>query len=179
MDKGRGVSECQAPPPVGHWLVPPCASEGQEFAEAGRSHCFRRAMGPYMLPLLLLLPALLLSALFCGVQEVTCLSSRSSQSVVSSPQAIANGSQPAAPHNSTHLQPPGSLSSQLLRSLYVLIGFTSLAVLYFLIRAARYVSRTPRPPWRAQPVRAVRSRVGVVGACHRVVTWSGWATRVT
>ncbi|XP_036994278.2 protein FAM174C isoform X2 [Artibeus jamaicensis] len=94
-------------------------------------------MGLCVVPLLLLLPSLLLSALFCRVQEVTSLSSRSSQSTLSPPQAIANESQPAAPHNSTHLQPPGSLSSQLLRSFYVLIGFTSLAALYFLIRAFR------------------------------------------
>ncbi|XP_036898242.1 protein FAM174C isoform X2 [Sturnira hondurensis] len=94
-------------------------------------------MGLCVVPLVLLLPILLLLALFCGVQEVTCLSSRSSQSTLSPPQAIANGSQLAAPHNSTHPQLPGSLGSQLLRSLYVLIGFTGLATLYFLIRAFR------------------------------------------
>ncbi|KAM5306134.1 protein FAM174C [Glossophaga mutica] len=95
-------------------------------------------MGPCVVPLLLLLPTLLLSALFCGIQEVTSLSSHSTQSTLSLPQAITNGSHLAALHNSTYLQPPsGSLGSQLLRSFYVLIGFTSLAALYFLIRAFR------------------------------------------
>ncbi|KAF6092558.1 hypothetical protein HJG60_001721 [Phyllostomus discolor] len=94
-------------------------------------------MGPCVLPLLLLLPTLLLSALFCGVQEVASLSSGSSQSTVSPSQTIANGSQPAVQYNTTHLQPRGSLGSQLLRSFYVLIGLTSLVVFYFLIRAFR------------------------------------------
>ncbi|XP_024424619.1 protein FAM174C isoform X2 [Desmodus rotundus] len=94
-------------------------------------------MGRCVVPLLLLLPVLLLSGLLCGVQEVTSLSSRSLQSTLLPPQAIVNGSRLAALHNSTYLQPPGSLGSQLLRSLYVLIGLTSLAVLYFLIRAFR------------------------------------------
>lgn len=54
--------------------------------------------------------------------------------------ALTNGSQPGAPHNSTHHSPPGSPGStraQILRSFYVLLGFLGLAVLYFLIRAFR------------------------------------------
>ena len=129
-----------------------------------------------MVPLLLLLPVLLLSGLLCGVQEVTSLSSRSLQSTLLPPQAIVNGSRLAALHNSTYLQPPGSLGSQLLRSLYVLIGLTSLAVLYFLIRAFRYVRRMLPPPWQAQPVRALPPEWAWM---VRVVTWSGWVTWVT
>ncbi|XP_057565427.1 protein FAM174C [Hippopotamus amphibius kiboko] len=86
-------------------------------------------MGPRVLPprLLLLLPALLLPALLRGAEETT----------LSLLPAATNGSQPGAPHNSTHARPPGAPGSPLLRSLYVVLGFTVLAVLYFLIRTFR------------------------------------------
>lgn len=112
---------------------------------AGCSHRFRRAMGLCVLPRSLL-STLLLSVLLFGTQGASSSSPRLAQTTLSPSQALTNGSQPGVPHNSTHPSPPGSqgsLSAQLLRSFYVLSGFLSLAVLYFLIRAFRYVRRTP------------------------------------
>lgn len=109
-------------------------------------------MGLYVLPPLSLLPTLLLSVLFFGTQEATSSSPRLALTTLPPPQAVTNGSQPGAPHNSTHHRPlssPGSPGSPLLRSFYVLCGFLSLAVLYFLIRAFRYVRRM-RPPSHAK-----------------------------
>ncbi|XP_012585201.1 PREDICTED: uncharacterized membrane protein C19orf24 homolog [Condylura cristata] len=74
--------------------------------------------------------ALLLSALLLGAASRPSLA----QDTLSPPAALTNGSRPGAPYNSTHLWPPGS---PLLRSFYVLLGFSGLAVLYFLIRAFR------------------------------------------
>ncbi|XP_012500872.1 PREDICTED: uncharacterized membrane protein C19orf24 homolog [Propithecus coquereli] len=74
--------------------------------------------------LLLVLPALLLVR---GPGEA----------VSPPPPAVTNGSQPGAPHNSTHASPPGPSGSALLRSFYVLTGLCGLAALYFLIRAFR------------------------------------------
>ncbi|XP_054441303.1 protein FAM174C isoform X2 [Pteronotus mesoamericanus] len=79
---------------------------------------------------------LLLPALLCGAQEASSILS-SEPTMLSPPGAITNGSQPAALHNSTHLQPPGSRGSALLRAFYVLTGLSSLAAFYFLIRAFR------------------------------------------
>lgn len=109
---------------------------------AGCSHRFRRAMGLCLLPRSLL-PTLLLSVLLFGTQGAASSSPRLAQTTLSPSQALTNGSQPGAPHNSTHPSPPGSPGSQILRSFYVLSGFLSLAVLYFLIRALRYVRRMP------------------------------------
>ncbi|XP_036281083.1 protein FAM174C [Pipistrellus kuhlii] len=88
----------------------------------------------------LLLPTLLLSVLLFGTREAASSSPRLAQTTLSPSQALTNGSQPGAPHNSTHRWPPGSpgsTRSQILRSFYVLLGFLGLAVLYFLIRAFR------------------------------------------
>ncbi|KAM5230776.1 protein FAM174C isoform 2-T2 [Hipposideros larvatus] len=98
-------------------------------------------MGPYVLsPSLLLLLALVLLALLCGVREAALPSSCPTQAMVSLHQAVTNGSQPGAPHNGTHPGPlgsPGSPGSPLLRSFYVLMGLSGLVALYFLIRAFR------------------------------------------
>ncbi|XP_027440760.1 protein FAM174C isoform X2 [Zalophus californianus] len=101
-------------------------------------------MGPRVPPppplLLLLLRALLLWALLCGAQDAVPPSSRPVQATLSPTPAVTNGSQPGPPHNSTYSRPPGSPGSpglQLLRSFYVLTGFSGLAALYFLIRAFR------------------------------------------
>uniref|UniRef100_A0A8C3WML1 Family with sequence similarity 174 member C n=1 Tax=Catagonus wagneri TaxID=51154 RepID=A0A8C3WML1_9CETA len=95
-------------------------------------------MGPCVLPpRLLLLPALLLPALLCGAEEAAPPPLRPTQAALSPPPAVANGSQPGAPHNSTHPWLLGSSGSPLLRSFYVVTGFIGLAVLYFLIRAFR------------------------------------------
>ncbi|XP_007176690.1 protein FAM174C [Balaenoptera acutorostrata] len=95
-------------------------------------------MGPRVLPpLLLLLPALLLPAQLCGAEGATSLSLRRTQATLLPQPAVTNGSQPGAPHNSTHPWPLGSPDSPLLRSLYVVTGLIFLAVLYFLIRAFR------------------------------------------
>nr|XP_012601229.1 uncharacterized membrane protein C19orf24 homolog [Microcebus murinus] len=96
-------------------------------------------MGPRMVPrplpaLLLLLPTLLLVR---GLREAVSPPLRSVQVTLSPPPAVTNGSQPGAPHNSTHAHLPGPLRSQLLRSFYVLTGLCGLAALYFLIRAFR------------------------------------------
>uniref|UniRef100_A0A2K5I1P4 Uncharacterized protein n=1 Tax=Colobus angolensis palliatus TaxID=336983 RepID=A0A2K5I1P4_COLAP len=56
---------------------------------------------------------------------------------LSPPLVVTNGSQPGAPHNSTHAGPPVSPGSAVKRSFYVILGFCGLAVLYFLIRAFR------------------------------------------
>ncbi|KAK1342956.1 hypothetical protein QTO34_015724 [Cnephaeus nilssonii] len=93
-------------------------------------------MGLCLLPRSLL-PTLLLSVLLFGTQGAASSSPRLAQTTLSPSQALTNGSQPGAPHNSTHPSPPGSPGSQILRSFYVLSGFLSLAVLYFLIRALR------------------------------------------
>uniref|UniRef100_A0A4X1VP98 Family with sequence similarity 174 member C n=1 Tax=Sus scrofa TaxID=9823 RepID=A0A4X1VP98_PIG len=101
-------------------------------------------MGPrVLLPRLLLLlpPALLLPALLCGAEEAappSLRSTRSTQAALSPPPAVTNGSQPGAPHNSTHPGPLGSSGSPLVRSIYVVTGLICLALLYFLIRAFRY-----------------------------------------
>ncbi|XP_008149043.2 protein FAM174C [Eptesicus fuscus] len=84
-----------------------------------------------------LLPTLLLSVLLFGTQGAASSSPHLAQTTLSPSQALTNGSQPGAPHNSTHPRPPGSPGSPILRSFYVLSGFLSLAVLYFLIRALR------------------------------------------
>ena len=117
-------------------------------------------MGPRVLPpLLLLLPALLLPAQLCGAEGATSLSLRRTQATLLPQPAVTNGSQPGAPHNSTHPWPLGSPDSPLLRSLYVVTGLIFLAVLYFLIRAFRCVRRTPPPPpWRGQSARASRPK---------------------
>ncbi|XP_047633696.1 protein FAM174C [Phacochoerus africanus] len=97
-------------------------------------------MGPRVLPprlLLLLPPALLLPALLCGAEEAAPPSLRSTQAALSPPPAVTNGSQPGAPHNSTHQGPLGSPGSPLVRSIYVVTGLICLALLYFLIRAFR------------------------------------------
>lgn len=95
-----------------------------------------------LLPRLLLLlpPALLLPALLCGAEEAappSLRSTRSTQAALSPPPAVTNGSQPGAPHNSTHPGPLGSSGSPLVRSIYVVTGLICLALLYFLIRAFR------------------------------------------
>ncbi|MBW05187.1 putative membrane protein C19orf24, partial [Eschrichtius robustus] len=93
-------------------------------------------MGPRVLPpRLLLLPALLLPALLCGAEDTRSPSLRRRQATLLPQPAVTNGSQPGAPHNSTHPWPLGSPDSPLLRSLYVVTGLIFLAVLYFLIRA--------------------------------------------
>uniref|UniRef100_A0A2K5PF69 Family with sequence similarity 174 member C n=3 Tax=Cebinae TaxID=38070 RepID=A0A2K5PF69_CEBIM len=94
-------------------------------------------MGPSVLPppLLLLLPVLLLAAVPCGAEEAS--PPRPAEATLSPPPAVTNGSQPGGPHNSTHARPPGTSGSALLRSLYVIMGFCGLAVLYFLIREFR------------------------------------------
>ncbi|XP_012291358.1 protein FAM174C [Aotus nancymaae] len=93
-------------------------------------------MGPSVLPPpLLLLPVLLLAALPCGAEEAA--PPQPAQATLSPPPAVTNGSQPGGPHNSTHARPPGTSGSVLLRSLYVIMGFCGLAVLYFLIREFR------------------------------------------
>ncbi|XP_006898066.1 PREDICTED: elastin-like [Elephantulus edwardii] len=51
------------------------------------------------------------------------------------PAAVTNGSRPDPPLNGT--RSPGSAGASLLRSFYVLTGFSGLAALYFLIRAFR------------------------------------------
>ncbi|XP_037679959.1 protein FAM174C [Choloepus didactylus] len=88
-------------------------------------------MGPRVpsAPLPLLLPALLLWALLNGAREAA------SQSPP--PPAVTNGSQPGPPANGTHPRPLSSPGSPLLRSVYVLLGLSGLAALYFLIRAFR------------------------------------------
>ncbi|XP_061046913.1 protein FAM174C isoform X2 [Eubalaena glacialis] len=91
-------------------------------------------MGPRVLPPRLLL--LLLPALLCGAEDAAPPSLRRTQATLLQP-AVTNGSQPGAPHNSTHPWPLGSPDSPLLRSLYVVTGLIFLAVLYFLIRAFR------------------------------------------
>ncbi|KAM9103649.1 protein FAM174C isoform 2-T2 [Megaptera novaeangliae] len=88
-------------------------------------------------PRLLLLPALLLPALLCGAEGAMLPSLRRTQATLLPQLAVTNGSQPGAPHNSTHAWPLGSPDSPLLRSLYVVTGLIFLAVLYFLIRAFR------------------------------------------
>lgn len=113
-------------------------------------------MGPRVLPppppLLLLPLALLLAALSCGAKEAS--PPRPAQ-VTSPPLVVTNGSQPGAPHNSTHAGPPVSPGSAVKRSFYVILGFCGLAVLYFLIRAFRCVRRTRAPsPSRGQLARA-------------------------
>ncbi|XP_025221593.1 uncharacterized membrane protein C19orf24 homolog [Theropithecus gelada] len=95
-------------------------------------------MGPRVLPpppLLLLPLALLLAALSCGAKEAS--PPRPAQVTLSPPLVVTNGSQPGAPHNSTHAGPPVSPGSAVKRSFYVILGFCGLAVLYFLIRAFR------------------------------------------
>nr|KAF6347898.1 hypothetical protein mMyoMyo1_001736 [Myotis myotis] len=94
-------------------------------------------MGLYVLPPRSLLPTLLLSVLFFGTQGAASSSPRLTQTTLSPPQAVTNGSQPGAHHNSTHHRPMDSSGPVLLRSFYVLSGFLSLALLYFLIRACR------------------------------------------
>ncbi|XP_048197729.1 protein FAM174C [Perognathus longimembris pacificus] len=101
-------------------------------------------MGPRDLPpLLLSLPLLLLLLLLLpplGRAEGPAPSSlRPTPATPSPPPAATNGSQPGAPHNSTHSHSwlPGATGSQLLRSFYVFLGLSGLAVLYFLIRAFR------------------------------------------
>ncbi|XP_007952789.1 protein FAM174C [Orycteropus afer afer] len=90
-------------------------------------------MGPrVVLPLPLLLLALLL-ALLCGTQGAT--DTTLIANTLSPPPVVTNGSQPSSPHNGTH--PLSSPGSPLLRSFYVLTGLSSLAALYFLIRAFR------------------------------------------
>lgn len=100
-------------------------------------------MGLYELPPRSLLPTLLLSVLFFGTQGAASSSPRLTQTTLSPSQAVTNGSQPGAPNNSTHHWPTDSSGPVLLRSFFVLFGFLSLAVLYFLIRACRYVRRKP------------------------------------
>ncbi|XP_062040911.1 protein FAM174C [Lepus europaeus] len=95
-------------------------------------------MGPRVrLPLPLLLPALLLSALPLGAAAATPSPPRSAQARLTPPPAVTNGSQPDAPHNSTRVWPAGAPGSPLQRSFYVIVGLGGLAALYFLIRAIR------------------------------------------
>ncbi|XP_055104149.1 protein FAM174C [Symphalangus syndactylus] len=94
-----------------------------------------RVLQPQSLLLLLLLLALLLAALPCGAEEAS--PPRPAQVTLSPPLAVTNGSQPGAPHNSTHARPPGASGSALTRSFYVILGFCGLTALYFLIRAFR------------------------------------------
>ncbi|XP_016065197.1 PREDICTED: uncharacterized membrane protein C19orf24 homolog [Miniopterus natalensis] len=101
-----------------------------------RDHFFRGAMGQCVLARLLL-PMLLLSVMLCGTQNATSSSQHPPQPTLWSPHAMTNGSQSGTLHNSTHPRLLGSPGSPLLRSFYVLSGFISLAVLYFLIRAFR------------------------------------------
>ncbi|XP_076977466.1 protein FAM174C isoform X2 [Tamandua tetradactyla] len=97
-------------------------------------------MGPRVPPPLpLLLPALLLWALLSGTREAAPPPPSSVQPALSPPPppAVTNGSQLAPPANGTHPRPLNSPGSPLLRSFYVLTGFSGLAALYFLIRAFR------------------------------------------
>lgn len=175
MKRGkRPVAGCfQTPGPAlrGHWLAPP-TSDGLVWV--GRSLRFRRAMGPYVLsPSLLLLLALVLLALLCGVREAALPSSCPTQAMVSLHQAVTNGSQPGAPHNGTHPGPlgsPGSPGSPLLRSFYVLMGLSGLVALYFLIRAFRCVRRT-------LPVRPISARLAphVLGRENPAFPERAWA----
>lgn len=133
----RGVSKRPAPPSraIG-WPAPTPVNDG--LARVGRSLRFRRTMGPGVLsPSLLMLPALVLLALLCGVRGAESPSSPTAQTTLSLPHAMRNGSQPDASHNGTHPGPPGSPGSPLLRSFYVLTGLSGLVALYFLIRAFR------------------------------------------
>lgn len=136
--------------PTRYWLgfAPAPVSDGAPVA--GRSHRFRQAMGPRVLPLLLLLlpVPLLLLALLCGAEGSTPPSPRPVETTLSSLQAVTNGSKPDALHNSTHPGPPGSPGSPgspLIRTFYVLTGSCGLVAIYFLIRAFRCVRRTPPP----------------------------------
>lgn len=147
----RGVSKRPAPPSraIG-WPAPTPVNDG--LARVGRSLRFRRTMGPGVLsPSLLMLPALVLLALLCGVRGAEPPSSPTAQTTLSLPHAVRNGSQPDASHNGTHPGPPGSPGSPLLRSFYVLTGLSGLVSLYFLIRAFRCVRRTP-------PMRPISAR---------------------
>ncbi|XP_013360753.1 PREDICTED: uncharacterized membrane protein C19orf24 homolog isoform X1 [Chinchilla lanigera] len=93
-------------------------------------------MGPrVLLPLLLLLA--LLSEPLCGAENSTPPSPHPALAAPSLPPSPANGSQPGAPHNSTHAWPAGATGSPLLRSFLVLTGLAGLALVYFLIRAFR------------------------------------------
>ncbi|XP_058284298.1 protein FAM174C isoform X1 [Hylobates moloch] len=108
-------------------------------------------MGPRVLQppsLLLLLLALLLAALPCGAEEAS--PPRPAQVTLSPPLAVTNGSQPGAPHNSTHARPPGASGSALTRSFYVILGFCGLTALYFLIRAFRWSHSSRSMPGRGQ-----------------------------
>ncbi|XP_040096138.1 protein FAM174C [Oryx dammah] len=94
-------------------------------------------MGPRLLPRrLLLLSALLLPPLLYGAED-TPPSPQATLSLSPPPPVVTNGSQPGAPHNTTHPGPLGSPGSPLLRSFYVVTGLIILAALYFLIRAFR------------------------------------------
>ncbi|TKC40812.1 uncharacterized membrane protein C19orf24 homolog [Monodon monoceros] len=88
-------------------------------------------------PRLLLLSALLLSVQLFGAADATPPLLRRTQATLLPHPVVTNGTQPGAPHNTTHPWPLGSPDSPLLRSLYVVTGLIVLAVLYFLIRAFR------------------------------------------
>ncbi|XP_012878327.1 PREDICTED: uncharacterized membrane protein C19orf24 homolog [Dipodomys ordii] len=92
---------------------------------------------PPPLPLLLLLLLLPLPALPGRAEGPAPSSLRPPPAAPSPPPVAINGSQPGAPHNSTHSWLPGATGLQLLRSFYVFLGLSGLAVLYFLIRAFR------------------------------------------
>ncbi|KAM4887091.1 protein FAM174C isoform 3-T3 [Thomomys bottae] len=92
---------------------------------------------PSPLSLLLLLLLLLLPSLLCWAEGPAPASLRPALATPSPPPAATNGSHPSAPHNSTHSWLPSATGSQLLRSFYVFLGLSGLAVLYFLIRAFR------------------------------------------
>lgn len=142
-------------------------------------------------PRLLLLSALLLSVQLLGAADAAPPSLRRTQTTLLPHPVVTNGSQPGAPHNTTHPWPLGSPDSPLLRSLYVVTGLIVLAVLYFLIRAFRCVRRTPPPPpWRGQWARASRPQVlrresPASPARFAIVTWvgtwvvSGWGHAIT
>lgn len=180
-----GVFPSARPRPHGPLAGPAPTPVSDGLAKVGRSLRFRRTMGPVVLsPSLLMLPALVLLALLCGVGGAEPPSSPTTQTTLSLPHAVRNGSQPDASHNGTHPGPPGLPGSPLLRSFYVLTGLSGLVALYFLIRAFRCVRRTPpmRPisarfaphvPDGESPGLLVRAwslsqRSHVVGVCGRV-----------
>ncbi|KAM4887089.1 protein FAM174C isoform 1-T1 [Thomomys bottae] len=99
---------------------------------------------PSPLSLLLLLLLLLLPSLLCWAEGPAPASLRPALATPSPPPAATNGSHPSAPHNSTHSWLPSATGSQLLRSFYVFLGLSGLAVLYFLIRAFRCLLETMR-----------------------------------
>ncbi|KAM6167214.1 protein FAM174C [Erethizon dorsatum] len=95
-------------------------------------------MGPRVLfppppPLLLAL----LSVLLCGAENTAPPSPHPAPAAPSLPSSPADGSQPGAPHNSTHAWLAGATGSPLLRSFLVLTGLAGLALVYFLIPAFR------------------------------------------